>query len=513
VDTENFPIASSGNVDSIGPVAIFGWRAACLVRRAMESRHRRLAAFGVLVANLAVSRAARSQPSPEPPPTSNGIEKASRTMTLDEALAFARAHHLRLAAARQRIVAAEREAEVASAQWLPRVGAMAQVVGSTANNSTTTLLGTGTVDLPRIGATPVKGNYDWQPYPSTAVAIGIRQQLYDFGRVQAERAAGDLATAVERYRASGNALDIDFAVRQAYYAVLAADAIADASRAAFVRASSHRDLARANVRSGLRPPIEQTRAEADVARYEAGMMRARASVHVARTAFAATVGADDAELGASPAPLDGSGLPAVESLVRHAERSPLILEGRARVDAQQAETRRLEAQTRPTLWATASASGRAGGATPSSGPTPDGEGLLPTVPNYSAAVVLTWPILEPTWDRRADASRAREQALTSEAEFALRTQRALIRTAYQEALVARETLDAAERGAEAARSNWDQAEHRFGVGLGTSTELADAQALRTEAEIQLAIAKFQTARARAALERAAAEISRVSEGR
>lgn len=467
----------------------------------------------MLVVNLAATRVARAQVSPESALTTTGIEKASRTMTLDEALTFARAHHLRLAAARQRITAAEREAEVASAQWLPRVGAMAQIVGSTTNNSTTTLLGTTTVDVPRIGATPIKGDYDWQPYPSTASALGIRQQLYDFGRVQAERAAGDLATAVERYRASGSALDIDFAVRQAYYAVLAADAIADASHAAFVRASSHRELARANVRSGLRPPIEQTRADADVARYEAGMMRARASVHVARTAFAATIGAEDDELGASPAPLDGAGLPALESLMTHAERSPLVLEGRARTDAQRGETRRLEAQTRPTLWATGSVSGRAGGAKPSSGPTPYGDGWLPTVPNYSAAVVLTWPILEPTWDRRADASRAREQALTTETELALRAQRALIRTAYQEAQVARETLGAAERGAEAARANWDQAEHRFGVGLGTSTELADAQALRAEAEIQLVIAKFQTARARAALDRAAAEISSVSEGR
>ncbi|HVJ89735.1 MAG TPA: TolC family protein, partial [Labilithrix sp.] len=138
---------------------------------------------------------------------------------------------------------------------------------------------------------------------------------------------------------------------------------------------------------------------------------------------------------------------------------------------------------------------------------PYGEGWLPTVPNYSAALVLTWPFLEPTWDRRADSSRAREAALASEAAFALRNQRALIRTAYQDVLVVRDTLGAAERGAEAARANWDQAEHRFGVGLGTATELADAQALRTEADIQLAIAKFQTARARAALERAAAAAS------
>lgn len=488
-----------------------------VLRGAVSMKRRRRAALPVLVFSAVLESGALAHAQPisgeAPLAGAESPEQPSRRMSLEEGIGYARAHHLRVAAAHQRVVAAGREAEAVSAQWLPRVGAMAQVVGSTTNNSTATLLGTATVDVPRIGATPITGEYDLQPYPSTAAALGIRQQLYDFGRVQAERAAADLATIVERYRASSNALDLDLAVRQAYYAVLAAEAIADASRAAFVRASSHRDFARANVRSGLRPPIEQTRAEADVARYEAATARARANVHVARVVFAVTVGVEDEELGAVAAPSEETALPSVASLLGHAERTPIVLEGRARLDAQRGETHRLEAQTRPTLWATASISARAGGARASSGPTPYGEGWLPTVPNYGGGVVLTWPLIEPTWDRRADGSRAREAALASEAELALQSQRALIRTTYQEALVARETLGAAERGAEAARANWDQAEHRFSVGLGTSTELADAQALRTDAEIQLAIAKFQTARARAALERAAAEVSRASEGR
>lgn len=487
----------------------------CASVAAFMNRRRWLVLLGVFIAGVASTRPGRAQASPETSPRLDKVGPARRAMTLDEAIAFARSHQLRITAARHRALAAEQEAEVASAQWLPRVGAMAQVVGSTTNNSTATLLSTSAVDVPRIGATPVSGDYDFQPYPSTAVGLGIRQQLYDFGRVQAERAAAELAAAVERYRASGNALDVDFAVRQAYYAVLAADAISDASRAAFFRASSHRDLARANVRSGLRPPIELTRAEADVARYEAATMRARASVHVARVAFATAVGVDDDELGAAPGSAAESALPPLETLAARAERTPLVLEGRARVDAQRGETRRLDAQTRPTLAATAAVSGRAGGATASSGPTPYGEGWIPTVPNYSAGVVLTWPILEPTWGRRADASRTREAAASAEADLALRNQRAFIQTAYQEALVARETLGAAERGAEAAQANWDQAEHRFAVGLGTSTELADAQALRTEAEIQLVVAKFQTARARAVLDRAGAvtETSKESAGR
>lgn len=472
-----------------------------------------LGAVGSLLLFLLPAQA-RATETTAPTASAPAVATPARQMTLDEAVAFARAHHMRVASARARTEAAARETEVPSAQWLPRVGAMAQVVGSTVNNSSTTLLGTATVDLPRIGATRASNDPDFQPYASTAVAVGVRQQIYDFGRVSAERAAAELATAVERLRLTGAILDVDFAVKQAYFAVLAAEAIAAASQAAVARSASHRDLAHANVRSGLRPPIEATRAEADVARYETALARTRASVKVARIAFANAVGVDDAELAASSAPSGANPiLPPIGQFEDGQERTPSVLEARARIDAQRAETRRLEVQTRPTLWATAAISGRAGGAPLTNGPSHGADGWIPTVPNYDAALVFTWPLVEPVWDRRADASRAREDAARAEADLTLRNQRALVRAAHEEARVAIEALSAANRSSEASRANWDQAEHRFGVGLGTSVELADAEALRTDAEIQLAIATFQASRARAALERAAATITSASEAR
>ncbi len=392
------------------------------------------------------------------------------------------------------------------AQWLPRVGAFAEIVGATTNNSTATQLGVSTVDIPRIGGTKVEDDPNFRPYPTTMVAIGARQQLYDFGRVAAESAAASLAAQVERSRAAGAAVDIDFYVEQAYYAVLAATSVETASQSAYERATVHRDFARANVASGLRPPIEMTRAEADVARYEAALVRARGAVHTARAVFAAAVAVDDAELDAAGALPEPPALPPLADLLGHAASAPAVREAKARVDAQKGETRRLEAQSRPTVYATASINGRAGGSTPSSGPVPTGDGWAPIVPNYNAGVVLSWPIFEPTWDRRADASREREHAAEAESSIVLRDQRTAITSAWQEARVATAALDALERGAEAAKANYEQAEHRFKVGLGTSTEVADAQSLRTEADIQLAIGRFQKARARVVLARAAAEV-------
>jgi len=215
--------------------------------------------------------------------TAHGEEGVVRKMTLDEARAFARVHQLRVVAAKQRLEAAQADADVPSAQWLPRVGAFAEIIGSTVNNSSTTLLNVATVDVPRIGATQIRDTPSWQPYPSTAAALGARQQLYDFGRIAAEGAAASMVAELEKVRAASAGIDVDFAVEQAYYAVLAADAIEDAAKNAYERASKYRDQAKANVTTGMRPPIELTRADADVARYEAGMVRPRGSLPVARS--------------------------------------------------------------------------------------------------------------------------------------------------------------------------------------------------------------------------------------
>jgi outer membrane protein len=433
-------------------------------------------------------------------------ERAPRAMTLDQALAHARTSHPRIVAARARLESARVEGAVPAAQWRPRVGAMAQVIGSTVNNSSTTLLGTDAVDIPRIGATAIHREPHLQPYPSTALAIGARQQLFDFGRVQAESAAARLVADVERHRATGARLDVEVAVAEAFYAVLASRAVLEASEQARGRAAAHRDMALAGVESGLRSPIDLTRAEADVARFEVGVARAGGGLRVARTVFAVATGVPDDELEAAgnPPPL-GMLRPLPELLERGSERDPVLLEAEARVHAQKATTTAIDAQTRPTVFATGAVSSRAGGAPSPNGPPLFGDGWLPVMPNWHVGVVLTWPVLEPTVSARAEASRALEHAAQTDAADLRRARRAVIASAYHEARAAEEAAAATERATAAARANYEHAEQRFRVGLGTATELADAEALRTDADIQLAIARFQASRTRALLARSIAE--------
>ncbi|WP_394837143.1 TolC family protein [Pendulispora rubella] len=430
-------------------------------------------------------------------------------MSLPEALAFAHAHQLRIRAALARVAAQKEDADVPRSQWLPTVGVTAQLFAATANNTTGGYVSPGGIDIPRIGGTRAVSSGTWQPYATSFVGAGVNQELFDFGRIAAQSAAADARIDVERQRARSAELDVTFDVEEAYFAVLASKSVVKASEDAYERARAHRDLAKAGVDAGMRSPIELTRAEADLTRFDIGRVRARGGLAVARTTFAAAIGSDEASLDAGPAPATPPDLPLLDGALRRAaERDPRLLALRAEIHAEEQRTRAIGAELRPELLLTGTISGRAGGAAPSGNGEPaEHDGWLPNVPNWDAGIVLRWPLFDGTVHAREAVSRAREQVRREELADARHDEAAAVRTAYGSVQVARDALPGLQRAVDASRANYAQAEARFRSGLGTSVELADAEALRTDAEIQLALGQFQLARARAVLGRAIAEDS------
>jgi outer membrane protein TolC len=428
-------------------------------------------------------------------------------MTLTQAVAYARANQPAVRAGLSRIRAQQAEADVPRAQWEPTMGVTAQIFGATANNTTGTYVNRGFMDLPRIGATAVATTGTWRPYASTIVAAGVNQEIYDFGRIAAETAAEDALVDVERQRARGALLDVTYSVDEAYFAVFAAKAIVTASDGAYERARVHKDLASAGVGVGMREPIELTRAEADLTRFEVGRVKARGGLTNAQSVFAAAVGVPDATLDVADAPPAPAELPSLDDAVGRAlARDPHILEALARIAAEEARTRAIGAENRPDISLSATLSGRAGGAPPSS---PTGaaslDGWVPEVPNWDVGLVFTWPLFDASVNARVAASRAREELRRDELALVRHVDLAAIQQAYVAVEVARAALPALLRSVDAARANETQADARFRGGLGTSVELADAEALRADSEIQLAIGQFEIARARAAFGRAIAE--------
>ncbi len=430
-----------------------------------------------------------------------------RALSLREAIGYAEKHNPGVLATHARVQAARAAAAVPRAQWLPFVGATAQILGSTVNNSTATFVSNPRVDLPRIGATEIAAEPDFRPYASTLVAVGVRQEIFDFGRIAAQTAALDAQTELERQRAEGAKLDVVLQVTEGYWAVRAARSVVKAADEAAARARTHRDSASAAAEAGLRAPVDVARAEAEVARFEVAKVRAEGALGAAQAIFAAVVGVPDEALDAGGAAGEEDALSSIEALLEQARGgSAEVREALARVELSKAETRAVAAQMRPDIFLTAAISGRAGGAPPSSGSTVGGYGLAPLVPNWDVGLVLSVPLYDPVLVARRDALREVEEVRAAELSAIRATQAAVVRQAYLGLVAARQAVGALERAAAAARTNHEQAEARFKAGLGTILDLVDAEALRVEAEVGLAVGGFEVARARARLQRAVTEV-------
>lgn len=438
----------------------------------------------------------------ERPPLSPGA-----AMTLAAALSYAHAHQPSLQAAQARIAAARAAAAVVRAEWLPQLGATAQLFYGTMNNSTAMFLGVRPVDLPRIGGSRGDGGFG-DAYPSTVVALGLRQLVFDAGRLAALSAAADAETTVRKERARGESLDVALQVETLFYGVLAARAVERAAAEAYHRTSVRRDMVKASVDRGLRPAIDLSRAEADLTRFAVGRTRARGGIELAQALLAAAVGVPELLLDAVGSELDQvpaqPPLPVLgEAIASALQREPALLAALARLVAQQALTRATTLRWAPSLSFTAGLSGRAGGAPTTGGPSPQ-SGWLPSVPNWDLGLVVQAPLFDGVLLAARRESQAQEAVLRHELDVVRRRLLAEIQRRYTAFRTAEATLPALLAAASAAQKNYEQASARFRVGLSTSVELADAEALRTDAEIQLSLGRFDVLMARAAFNRSIA---------
>src|SRR5262249_15975492 len=149
----------------------------------------------------------------------------------------------------------------------------------------------------------------WTPSPSTIGALSVDQEVYEFGRISAQIAAADALAEAAHAGADAMRLDVDLAVEESFHSVLAAHDVPAPTEEALTRAPTPRDFAAAGTRTGMRPPIDLTRAQADVAQLEVRRIRARSGLQAARAAFAASMGSSALEIDAQPIAPDQSPSP------------------------------------------------------------------------------------------------------------------------------------------------------------------------------------------------------------
>ena len=245
----------------------------------------------------------------------------------------------------------------------------------------------------------------------------------------------------------------------------------------------------------LRPGADASRAQAELAAARTQLIQAQQAVEVSRANLSRFVGLEPPQITVSaPRLLQLPPQPAVPPLDTAA--NPLSVEQDAVVEQLKAQLRILERSFFPRFYLQGAAYARGTGAEVNGSNLGWLNGLAPTTQNYAVGFSVAFPVL----DRASIRAREAGQSATIRAEAARYQQIAVDLKARWNAAVA--TWGGAKSVAAntpvqvaAARAATEQATARYQSGLGNIDEVAEAQRLLTQSEIDDALARLGVWRA------------------
>jgi len=431
-----------------------------------------------------------------------GRARTSAIYTLDEAVREALANHPRIRAARADEHAAEARVDAARFRELPAAGASAQLNRSTGN--TTPGLFFPTQGFPAI-AGPVESKSlnsgTWQ----IGAGIWASWDVLSFARE-----AGTIDVALANCKASSvqvsvEQLDIAYGAADAFLLLLEAQEAAWAAHAAADRAETLVKMTKPLVDQGLRPGVDLARAEAELAAAHTLVATAMQTHDVRRANLAVAVGHVGVSMEAAPGNLVNS----LDATRRTAsiEDNPNVVEANILVQRIGAGREVVRAQFLPRVDLVAALYARGTGLSVNGLAQSPASGLVPDVPNWAAGLVVTWSVLDiPAIRARSraasadyDAAVARRDEVVLAVSGQLESASALLTGAQS---IARETPVALA----AAQAAEQQAVARYRTALAPIVDVADAERVLTQAEINDAIARIEVRRALLALGRAAGDL-------
>ena len=407
-------------------------------------------------------------------------------------------------ASRERVNAAAAGIRLARTAYLPRVDALAQVNRATRNNVFGLLLPQSVI--PSISG-PVIGSNNLGSVWGGAVGTLVSWEPFDFGLRGASVAAADAARAQSEAAAERTRFETGVAAADAYLTTVAAGETIRAAQAGVERAETVTRIIGAQVDAQLRPGADRSRAEAEIAAARTQLIQAQQAADVARAGLAQYAGGDPSAITVSAGNL--TRLPAEAALpAMNPEANPVWREQNATADQARAQLRILSRSYFPKFYLQGAAYARGSGAEITGTRLGGVNGT-----RALGAELRPRPHGELPADGPARSARpaGRAECRDSPPEEARSEQIALeLRTAWNRAVA---NLAGARRIAantpvevSAARTTVQQATARYQSGLGNITEVADAQRLLAQAEIDDALARLSVWRGLLAIAAASGDI-------
>jgi len=418
---------------------------------------------------------------------SSAEEPTARALSIEDAITFAIEHHPALKEQSAIEEGSVAQIALARAGYLPLLDLSLQLNRGTGNVLRGSLFGMR--GIPAVSGPPSGRNLDGGAFGS---ALGVSASWDVLGLMQ--RVALVDAALAERDRAHAGAdarkLAIAFAAADSFLSALARAETVKAAGASVDRARIFATQVKALVDQSLRPGADLSRAQAELALASTQLIRAQQAAALGRIDLAQNLGIAGALIEPQPGRL--LALPPNPAAPPPAAKNPLITEAEAATKAAQERKRAVDLQYLPRLDLAAALWARGSGLNSGNGVGPSGaDGLDPDTPNWAGGAILTWPALETV------AIRARARAASADVKARVARRDVVVQAVQSQIDSARAILEGAVRVAqntpvalESARTAEKQATARYRAGLATVLEVAEAQRLLAQAEIDDAEARL-----------------------
>ena len=413
--------------------------------------------------------------------------EAQSTLTLSQAVENAVRNYPSIRVSQEQINAVAAGIQLARTAYLPKVDLLAQVNRATRNNVFGMLLPQSVI--PSISG-PVLGSNNFGTAWGSTMGVLVTWEPFDFGLRKASVDAASAARAESEAALKKTQFDVAVAAADAYVTLVAAQETVRAAQAGVDRAGVVSRTVHAQVDAELRPGADGSRVDAELAAARTLLIQAQQSVEVARVNVSQFVGVAPEQVVVSASKL--LQLPP-ESVVAplNTAANPAAVEQNAVVEQLRAQLKVLERSYFPHFYAQATTYARGTGAEINGNNLGGAQGLAPTVQNSALGFTVQFSAL----DRASIRAREAGQSATIRAETARYQQIATELTARWNRAVA--TLAGARSVAAntpiqvaAARAASEQATARYQSGLGNIDEVAEAQRLLTQSEIDDALARL-----------------------
>lgn len=413
-------------------------------------------------------------------------------LKLDQAVDLAETNYPSVRVSQAQADAVRGNIGLAQTAYLPRLDLLWQENRASVNNIFGTLLPQGVI--PSISG-PVLGTKSFSSTFGSAGGALFSWEPFDFGY---RKATVDVARDVTRQAdvfVTVTRLDVATSAADGFLALLANEEAVRAAEANLARAQTFADSVHTLVNNQLRAGADAARTDAELSAAKTQLNRARQNAEISRAALAEALGTPGTYLDVDAGRL--TELPQDTSIPSlNLDSHPLVLAQKAAIETVRAREHVLDRSYFPRFNFQSAFSARGTGAVTNGTFKGGASGLFPTTPNFAVGMSASFPSFDIFTIRARKkiekGNEAVESARLDQTMQALKGQYARAQALIDGALqIARETPNQLRSAQEAERLTRE----RYRYGLATVNDVADAQRLLAQAEIENAVARLNVWRA------------------